>query len=868
MNRTKNILSLYALNVIVLMFLILYLLFGCKKFELERIVMVATGSVTNVSYASCSVQGTIIDKGEKGIDQHGFCWAVTQNPTTANNKTQLGSKSSTGNFSGNLTGLSANTTYYVRAYAQNKDGIFYGDQKSFTTPALKLPTVTTTSVSDITENSAQSGGNITDNGGALVTARGVCWSTSQNPTTANDTTLNGNGIGNFTSSLSELTQDTTYYVRAYATNNVGTAYGNEVSFTTFAGTLTPPTAAAAAATSVTNTTATLNGAVNANGSNTIVTFEYGTTILYGSTATAAQSPVTGVSATTVDATLIGLTPGTLYHFRVKVVSAKGTAYSDDLSFTTQQLPTATTEAAIYITPTTATLNGTVNATNLSTTVIFEYGTTISYGLTVTAVPNPVTGGNATSVSADISGLTSGTTYHFRVKAVNTGGTTYGDDQAFTTLCTAPTAITDAATNPGITTFTLNGTVNANNFSTIVTFEYGTNTSYGSTITATPSPVTGNSNTAVSAEVTGLTSNIIYHYRVKAVNCGGTTYGTDQTLTPLSETAINDTLVLCYSKLYEYVELKYLFDAVYSNNIPSPNSSWIEIYEHTQSANNEKILMLWSKAYDIIYKTNFILESSEIYIPDQLTRDIFNAQAKAIRAYLFYNLMIWFGEIPLETGISESMNPRNSIEEVLVQIEQDAAKAAQSLPLSWPTSDKFRIPQSFPNGLLARASLYSKSYNEAQSSSQKIINSGMYALSADTNNFSSTNSEIFWGFEKRDNTEFNDFFTKGSYVPVIRLTESYLISAEAYFNVGDMVNAITYINNLIVRRDKPPVVSLSNDEIFQHWNTELAKEGSMFITMKRFNKAINILQIDTYRLLLPVPISFLDKNPNLFQNPGY
>ena len=133
MNRTKNILSLYALNTIVLMFLILYLLFSCKKIELERIVMVATDSVTNVNYTTCTAHGTILDKGEKGIDQHGFCFSMQQKPTTKNNKTQLGSKNSTGSFASSLTGLTQNTTYYLRAYATNSVGTAYGSEEIFTT---------------------------------------------------------------------------------------------------------------------------------------------------------------------------------------------------------------------------------------------------------------------------------------------------------------------------------------------------------------------------------------------------------------------------------------------------------------------------------------------------------------------------------------------------------------------------------------------------------------------------------------------------------------------------------------------------------------------------------------------------------------
>ncbi|WP_340105446.1 InlB B-repeat-containing protein [Rhodohalobacter sp. 8-1] len=95
-----------------------------------------------------------------------------------------------------------------------------------------IPTVSTSSVESINENSAQSGGNVTDDGGASVTERGVCWSLSQNPTTNDSCTSDGSGTGSFTSSLTNLSSDTQYFVRAYATNGAGTGYGEEISFTT------------------------------------------------------------------------------------------------------------------------------------------------------------------------------------------------------------------------------------------------------------------------------------------------------------------------------------------------------------------------------------------------------------------------------------------------------------------------------------------------------------------------------------------------------------------------------------------------------------------------------------------------------------
>lgn len=343
-----------------------------------------------------------------------------------------------------------------------------------------------------------------------------------------------------------------------------------------------------------------------------------------------------------------------------------------------------------------------------------------------------------------------------------------------------------------------------------------------------------------------------------------------TASTITEAEINDTLLWCYSKLYEYVEFAYLFDAVYSNNVPAPDLSWTEIFEHTQdqSSTNEKILRLWSGAYEIIYKTNLVINNVENVISDPFTRNTIIAQAQAMRAYLFYNLLTWFGEIPIEEGISESMVPRNSIGEVLEQIRQDAVEAAQYLPMSWTAPDKFRFPKSFAQGLMARASLFDKNYTEALTPVQNIINSGFYALDQDTINFSSSSTEIFCGFEKSGNPIFSEFFIKGSYVPLMRYTESYLIYAEALFNTGNTENAINLINALNDRRDKPFVTSLSNDDIYQHWEKELAKEGSMFITLKRFGKASSVLQIPEYKLVLPVPLTILLNNPYMTQNPGY
>ena len=128
--------------------------------------------------------------------------------------------------------LNFNTTYYYKYVVYNAVDMAELDTKSFTTMDSTLASVRTAEVSSITTNSAVCGGNVTSDGYLSVTARGVCWSTSPNPTITDNKTTDGSGTGSFTSNITGLTANTTYYVRAYATNNIGTAYGEEKSFTT------------------------------------------------------------------------------------------------------------------------------------------------------------------------------------------------------------------------------------------------------------------------------------------------------------------------------------------------------------------------------------------------------------------------------------------------------------------------------------------------------------------------------------------------------------------------------------------------------------------------------------------------------------
>jgi len=193
-------------------------------------VIVTTTDPTDITAISATCGGNVAsDAGNYVSVQKGICWSLNPNPTFNDNHIEAGDGN--GNFTLSMTELSMNTTYYVRAYAVTDAGTVFGEEKTFTTKN-GIPMLTTASVTDIGRYEATCGGTIIDDGGLTITERGVCWSTSPNPTIMDNYVVSGMGIGDFVSSMTGLTISTTYYVRSYATNAASTTYGNEMEFTT------------------------------------------------------------------------------------------------------------------------------------------------------------------------------------------------------------------------------------------------------------------------------------------------------------------------------------------------------------------------------------------------------------------------------------------------------------------------------------------------------------------------------------------------------------------------------------------------------------------------------------------------------------
>lgn len=196
---------------------------------------VTTLAATNITSSAATLNGNVNPNGSS--TNYYFQWGTTTSYGNNTSTASAGSGSSVVNVNANISGLVAGTTYHFRLVAQNSAGTTNGNDMTFTAASAAV-TLTTTPATSITLNSALSGGNITGDGGQAVTDRGVCWGTTSNPNISGNHTTDGTGTGSFTSQLTGLSPNTSYHIRAYATNSSGTYYGADLQFTTLSPILT------------------------------------------------------------------------------------------------------------------------------------------------------------------------------------------------------------------------------------------------------------------------------------------------------------------------------------------------------------------------------------------------------------------------------------------------------------------------------------------------------------------------------------------------------------------------------------------------------------------------------------------------------
>jgi hypothetical protein len=380
---------------------------------------VNTAPVALLPDGSVTGGGEVTSDGGSPVSSKGICWGTTPNPTITDQHSTSGFGS--GQFTNSLNGLVSNSRYFVRAYATNSSGTAYGQELTFVT----LPAVSTSAVTNITQNSAASGGNIQPGGGETIAARGICYDMKANPTIAGNHTNDGTGTGTFISSISGLEGNKLYYIRTYAKNAAGIVYGNQQTFTTLRA---PASIHTDSVTSVSMFAARGSGKIKADEGTAFIS----SGLCWSTKPAPTVADDQGVNETGNEAFVISmndLKPDTRYYVRAFATHSGGTVYGNEVSFKTLKnpvLPSVVTKAVTSKNGTTATCRGMVQN---------DGGDPVtSYGICWSTSPNPTLANSYTADGAGtgefvgaVTGLVPGTHYYLRAYAVNSVGIAYGND---------------------------------------------------------------------------------------------------------------------------------------------------------------------------------------------------------------------------------------------------------------------------------------------------------------------------------------------------------------------------------------------------------------------------------------------------------
>ena len=512
-----------------------------NNFQVTKLNVLPTTAITSTS---ATLNGEVVEDGSPIYTERGFVYAETTQPTISACIQKIAAPfSDSKTFAATVSDLVEGKKYYVRAYAiQSGKEMYSVNEVSLVTNTVVLPSVVTSAITNVGKNSATAGGNVTNDGGASVTERGVVYGTSQNPTVADNNVSSGNGKGAYTCNLTNLQEATTYYVRAYAINEKGTAYGEEVSFTTSKEILLP-SVTTSTITQVSETTAVAGGNVTSDGGASVT--ERGVCIATVSNPTTSHSKITAAGGTgTFTCAITGLQEGTTYFVRAYATNSKGTAYGEQVSFTTAvtiSLPSVTTSTITQITTTTAVAGGNVTS---------DGGASVSErGVVYSLLANPaitdlsstiVRSGNGTGAfTCNLSNLQAGTTYYVRAYAINEKGTAYGEEVTF---ITNKQIVLPSVTTATVTQITEMGAVAGG----VVTSDGGASvTERGVVYATTQNPTTADNKVSngsgmgtFTCNLTSLQPNTTYYVRAYAVNSKGTAYGEEVSFTTKEEMVDN------------------------------------------------------------------------------------------------------------------------------------------------------------------------------------------------------------------------------------------------------------------------------------------------------------------------------------------
>ena len=392
---------------------------GTIEVEGPALPTVVTKTIQSVTADAAIIGGEVQTDGRLSVTARGICYGTETYPTVDGLRTTDGT--GIGEFTSNLKNLQHNTIYYARAYATNRMGTAYGEQVKFTTEE-GVAIVVTDSIIRITAHSARCKGHVESDGGYPVTKRGTCWSKQPDPTIDDFCTNDGSGLGEFTSSMNDLIENTTYYVRTYATNSTSTTYGEQFIITTLDGLAVVKTDSISA---VTATGFTAYGNVLSDCDIPVIErgFCYSTS----------QYPTTensyikvGKGLGVYQGNITNLQVSTIYYVRAYAINETGTTYGEQVLVTTMDgLPIVNTNEETTTTALIINAGGTVvdNGGFIITDRGICYSAT---NTTPTISDNFTSGGKGNgSFSVSIQNLVPATKYYLRAYATNENGTTYG-----------------------------------------------------------------------------------------------------------------------------------------------------------------------------------------------------------------------------------------------------------------------------------------------------------------------------------------------------------------------------------------------------------------------------------------------------------
>jgi hypothetical protein len=523
-----------------LYFLIIAVTVGCTVQSCEYLndlgskdIIVATVPATSVTSTSALCGGIVRTDGGSSVTSRGVCWSIVKEPSV-NLSTKTSDSTGTVSFSMLLTDLLPNTVYYIRAFAESGDRVIYGNESNFKTTQPTIPSITSLKPDELTASSALCGGNIINDGGSPIKLRGVCWSTSENPTTgANQNSTDSSSIGLFSSRLTGLTANKKYYARAFAVNNLGTAYGEQVSFTTLPASL--PVINTSSPAGITRNTVTIGGSIPDDGGSSIISRGICWSGSPDPTADQNSKTENGSGIGNFEVVITGLNAGKIYYARAYAINSPGISYGNQVTFTTlkAELPSVSTMPADGITQYSAQCGGNVTSDGGEAVTARGICWSISENPTVLLSTKTIDGAGTGLFRSGITGLKSNTTYFVRAYASGNEGTAYGNQTEFKTpMKNAPVVITGKVSYITPMTAMAGGTVISEVETDVIERGVCWSTEKNPSAEMTTRRSAGSGSGAFTCTVSRLEPSTTYYLRAYAINSDGIYYGAEISFTTI------------------------------------------------------------------------------------------------------------------------------------------------------------------------------------------------------------------------------------------------------------------------------------------------------------------------------------------------